>query len=127
MYYMIATVHSVATAKSIRLWIYLLRQPTDIFSSTKSTPYASSMMALVNLIDEVFTYVAVAENKQFFTQIAPYMLPKCTQGLYTICSSDMILKSASEPKCLTALFLGKTDITLSKCRRLVLIGTFESV
>ena len=55
------------------------------------------------------------------------MLTKFTQKLYTVCPSDMILRTANEPNCLIALFLGKADLILSKCKRLVLNGTFESV
>ena len=39
----------------------------------------------------------------------------------------MILKSAGEPNCLIALFLGKTDVIFSKCKRLILDGAFEPV
>ena len=31
------------------------------------------------MIDEAFTYLAVAESRQFFTLVTPYMLSKCTQ------------------------------------------------
>ena len=39
----------------------------------------------------------------------------------------MMLKIAGEPNCLTALFLGKTDIIFSKCKRLILNEMFEPV
>ena len=68
------------------------------------------------MIDEPFTYLAVAESRQFFAVISPYMLTKCTQKLYTVCPFDMILKTLSEPNCLIALFLGKIDIMFSKCK-----------
>ena len=79
------------------------------------------------MIDEPFTYLAVAESRQFFALITPYMLSKCTQELYTVCPSDMMLRTAGKPNCLTALFLGKTDIMFSKCKRLILNETFEPV
>ena len=79
------------------------------------------------MVDEPFTYLAVAESRQVFTVITPYMLKKCTQKLYTVCPSDVILRTANEPNCLIALFLGKADLILSKCKRLVINGTFESV
>ena len=79
------------------------------------------------MIDEVFTYLAVAENKQFFAQITLHMLSKCTRGLYTVCPSNLMLRTAGEPNCLTALFLGKNDVMLSKCKRLLLNETFEPV
>jgi hypothetical protein len=61
----------------------------------------------------------VAESRQFFAVIPTYMLAKCTQDLYTVCPADIMLKAAGEPSCLTALYLGKTDIALTKCKRLI--------
>ena len=63
------------------------------------------------MIDEMFIYLAVAENKQFFAQMIPYML----------------LNVNREPNCLIALFLGKADVMRSKFKRLILDGTFEPV
>ena len=79
------------------------------------------------MIDEAFMYLAVAESRQFFAIITPYMLSGCTQELYTVCPSDMMLKMAREPNCLTALFLGKTEIMLAKCKRLILNESFEPI
>jgi len=55
------------------------------------------------------------------------MLAKCTQDLYTVCPADLMLNTAGEPNCLTALFLGKTDIALAKCKRLIINESFEPV
>jgi hypothetical protein len=79
------------------------------------------------MIDEPFTYLAVADSKQFFTIITPYMLMKCTQKLYTVCPSDMVLRTARESNSLIALFLGKTDVIFSTCKRLVLNETLQPV
>ena len=51
------------------------------------------------MIDEIFTHLAVAENKQIFAQITPYMLSKYTRGLYTVCPSKLMLRTAGEPDC----------------------------
>ena len=58
------------------------------------------------MIDEPFTYLAVADSRQFFAEITPYILTKCAQELYTVCPSDMVLRTESEPSCLIALFFG---------------------
>jgi hypothetical protein len=73
------------------------------------------------MIDEPFTYLAVADSRQYFAVITLYMLAKCTQELYTVCPSDMTLHAAGEPNSLIALFLGNTDI-FSNCKRLVING-----
>jgi hypothetical protein len=79
------------------------------------------------VIDETFTYLAMAENRQFFAVMTPYMLSKCTRNLYTVCPSDVILRTAGEQNCLIALFLGKMDILPKKCKRLVLHEPFEPI
>jgi len=79
------------------------------------------------MIDEAFAYLAVAESSQFCTLITPYMLSKCEQELYNVCPSEMMLKTAGEPNCLTALFLGNTDIMISRCKRLILNETVEPI
>lgn len=79
------------------------------------------------MIDEAFTYLAVAEDGQFFAMLTPHMLSKCTQNLYTVCPSDMVLRTPGEQNCLIALFLGKMDTVFAKCKRLILNETFEPV
>ena len=79
------------------------------------------------MTDEEFSYLAVAENRQFFILMTLYMLSKCTQDLYTVCPSDMVLKIVGGQNCLIELFLGKIDIVLQKCKRLILNESFESV
>ena len=55
------------------------------------------------------------------------MLAKCTQDLYTVCPSDLVLRTAGEQNCLIALFLGKVDTVFDRCKRLVLNESFEPV
>jgi len=77
------------------------------------------------MTDETFSYLTVAEGRQFFTLMTHYVLSKCTQYLYTVCPSDMVLKTAEEQNCLIALFLGSMNIVLKKCKRLILNESFE--
>jgi len=49
------------------------------------------------MIDERFTYLAVAESRQFFALISTCMSTKCKQDLYTVCLADMMLKTAGGP------------------------------
>ena len=92
-----------------------------------SLPFFHKGIGQFVMIDEPFTYLAVAESRQFFASITRFMLSKCCQELYTVCPSDMTLRAAGEPNCLTALFLGKTDVMFSKCKRLIINETFEPV
>jgi hypothetical protein len=48
------------------------------------------------------------------------MLAKCTKDYYTVCPSDFVLRKPGQQSCLIALFFGKMDIVLRKCKRLIL-------
>jgi len=127
-YYAVATVHAVATSKNIRLLIDIPLKAADRYFElyqVHSLPFFHEGIGKFVMIDEAFTYLAVAESRQFFAMITPYMLMKCKQELYTVCPSDIVLKAAGEPNCLIALFLGKTDMMLTKCKRLILDASFE--
>jgi hypothetical protein len=71
------------------------------------------------MIDEPFVYLAVAEDRQFFTLLTNEMF-------YTICPSNMVLRKSSEENCLIALFTGNTEIAMKKCKR-ILLEEFEPV
>ena len=129
-YYTIATVHAVTSSRNIRLFIDIPLKATDRYFElyqVHSLPFFHKGIGKFVMIDEPFTYLAVAESRQIFAVVTPYMLTKCTQEIYTVCPSDMMLRTAGEPNCLIALFLGKMDIVLSKCKRMVINETFESV
>jgi hypothetical protein len=129
-YYTIATAHAVATSKSIRLFVDIPLKAADRYFELHQVhflPFYHKEIGKFVMIVEAFTYLAVAESRQFFALIPTYMLSKCTQDLYTVCPADMMLKSAGEPSCLTALFLGKTDVALTKCTRFVLHEPCEPV
>jgi hypothetical protein len=79
------------------------------------------------MVDEAFSYLAVAETKQFFTMMTLHMLCKCTQEFYTVCSSEMVLKAAGEQNFLIELLLGNIYIELKKCKRLILNESFRPV
>jgi len=107
-YYTVATVHAVATSTNIRLLIDTPLKAADSYFELyqfHSLPFFHKGIGKFIMIDEAFTYLAVAENTQFFAIISPHMLLKCTQDLYTVCPSDMVLRTIREQVCLTALFL----------------------
>jgi len=129
-YYTTAMVHTVATSTSIRLFVDIPLKATDRYFElyqVHSLPFFYEKIGRFVTIDEPFVYLAVAETRQFFAILTPYMLTKCTQELYTVCPLDVMLKTTSVPDCLIALFLGKTDIMFSRCQRLLLNETFEPV
>ena len=114
-YYLSATLHAVSTSKSIRLFVDIPLKAADRYFElyqVHSLPFFHKGIGKFVMIDVAFTHLAMAESRQLFALITPYMLSKCTRELYTVYPSDMMLTSAVKPNCLTALFLGKTDIML---------------
>ena len=62
-----------------------------------SFPFFYRRIGKFVMIDERFTYLAVAESRQFFALISTCMSTKCKQDLYTVCLADMMLKTAGGP------------------------------
>jgi len=106
-YYTIATVPAVATSTSIRLFVEIFLKAADRYFELNyihSFPFLLRRIGKFVMIDERLIYLAVAESKQFFALIPTHMLTKCKQDSYTVCLVDIMLKTAGEPNCLTALF-----------------------
>ena len=94
-YYTIATVHAVATSKSIRLFVDIPLKAADRYFElyqVYSLPFFHKGIGKFVMIDEVFTYLAVAESRQFFAILPTYMLTRCMQDLYRVCPADIMLK-----------------------------------
>ena len=130
MYYTIATVHAVASSRNIKLYNVIPLKATDRYFELYQLHYLPSFHNGIGkfvMIDEPCTYLAVAKSRQLFAVVTIYMWTECTQELYTVCNSDMMLRTAGEPNYLIALFLGKMDIVFSKCKGIVINETFEPV
>jgi hypothetical protein len=129
-YYAVATVHAIATATSIRLFIEIPLKAADRYFElyqVHSLPFFHEGINKFILIDEPFSHFAIAEDRQFFTTLTPHMLAKCSKDYYTVCPSDFVLRKPEQQSCLIALFFGKMDIVLRKCKRLILNDKFESI
>jgi hypothetical protein len=86
-YYTVATVHAVATSSSIRLFVDIPMKAADRYLElyqVHSLPFLYERIGKFVMIDEEFTYLAVAENRQFFALIPTYMLSKCTQFIHSM-------------------------------------------
>ena len=95
-YYTVALVHAVATSMNIRLFIDITLKAADRYFElyqVHSLPFFHKGVRKFVMIDEEITYLAVAENRQFFAVMTPYMLSRCTQNFYTVCSADMVLRN----------------------------------
>jgi hypothetical protein len=128
-HYAVATVHAIATARSIRLFIEIPLKAVDRYFElyqVHSLPFFHEGINNFILIDEPISYFAIAEDRQFFTTLTPHMLAKCTKEYYTVCP-DFVLRKPGQHSCLIALSFGKMDIVLRKCKRLILNEDFESI
>ena len=86
-YYTVAVVHAVATSKSIRLFVEIPLKACDRYFElyqAHSIPFFHERINKFVMVDEPFTYLKVAESRQFFAIITPYMLTNCTQKLYSV-------------------------------------------
>ena len=127
-YYTIATVHAVATSKSIRLFIDIPLKAADPYFElyqAHSSPFFHMCINRYVMVGEPFSYIAVAENRQLFAIMTAHMLASYVKDLYTVCPSDLVLRTPGGQNCLTALFLGKVDVMTQLCKRLVLNDDFE--
>ena len=128
-YYAVAVVHAVGTSKSIRLFIDIPLKAADRYFEF----YQVHSLLFFHLgikkymIDEPFTFIAVAKNRQFFAIMEPHLLANCMKDIYTVCPSDLILRTAGRPNCIIALFLGKTDVMTQLCKRLILSDNSEPI
>ena len=128
MYYAVVMVHAVATSKNISIFIDIpLKAAGQYFElyQVHSLHFSHKGIGKFVLIDKVFTYLAVAESGQFFAMMKPYMLLQCTQDSFTVCPFDMVLRTAGKKNCLIALFLGKRETVLKKCKQLMLNELIE--
>jgi hypothetical protein len=93
-YYAVAAVHATATSKSIRLFIEIPLRAADRYFTlyqAHSLPIFHEGIKKFVQIEEPFAYLAVAEDRQFFTILSEDMLSKCTTDFYTICPSNLEL------------------------------------
>jgi hypothetical protein len=72
------------------------------------------------------SYLAVAEDRQFFTIMINEMLDKRGIDFYTICPSNLVLRKSINDNYLIALFMGKTEVALRKYKQEIL-KDFESI
>ena len=79
-YYTIATVHAVATSQSLRLFIDIPLKAADSYFElyqVHSLPIFHEGINRYVMVEEPFSYIAVAENRQFFAVMTPHMLASC--------------------------------------------------
>lgn len=108
---------------SIRLFIDIPLKGADRYFGlyqAHSLPFFQAGINNFIMIDEPLSYLAVAEDRLFFTTLSPCALSKCTKNYYTVCPSDFVLRKPGHHNCLIALFFGNTENSIKECKRMIL-------
>ena len=83
-YYTIATVRAVATSQSLRLFIDIPLKAADSYFElyqVHSLPIFHEGINRYVMVQEPFSYITVAENRQFFAVMTPHMLASCIRDV----------------------------------------------
>jgi hypothetical protein len=117
MYYAVPSVHVTATSESIILFTDIPLKAADRYFElyqAHSLPFYHKEIRTFIRIAEPFAYLAMAEDRQFFTIMTNEMLVKCTTDFYTICPSNLASRKSINENCLIALFTGKNRSSIKK-------------
>jgi hypothetical protein len=102
-----ANVYATATSRSIPLFTEIPLQAADRYFElyeAHSLPFFHPGLKKFIKADEQFIYLAVAEDRQFFTTLTKEMLSECTTDFYILCPSNIVLRKTETENCLIALF-----------------------
>jgi hypothetical protein len=120
-FYEIAKIQAYATRSDIRLVIRLPLRGTDRVINLYRT---ESLLICVPLLKRHVQiqletmYMAVSENRQYYSLLTPADLSKCQQGLFTICESEFPLYHKRTPSCSELSILENTTWLTSTATRL---------
>jgi hypothetical protein len=83
-YYAVATVHANANPKSIQHFIDIPLRAADRSFTLYQTHSIPFFHKGIKKFMKIFVYLAVAEDRKFFTILTTEILAKCTTDLYAI-------------------------------------------
>jgi hypothetical protein len=129
-YYEVATVQAYATATAIRLIVRLpLRGADRVMTLFKSIPLPtySEVLGRHIQIEPETPYLAVTENRQYYSLVTTADLQHCKKGPVTICEATFPFIHKNQATCTSALYFGQTDFSHKLCRKLILTGKFNPV
>ncbi|PNF19103.1 hypothetical protein B7P43_G10550 [Cryptotermes secundus] len=111
-YYEVATVQAYATATTIRLIVRIpLRGADRVMTVFKSVPLPtySDVLGRHIQIEPEAPYLAVTENRQYYSPLATADLQQCRKGSVTICEATFPFIHKNQATCVSALYFGQTD------------------
>ena len=129
-YYEVATVQAYATATTIRLIVRIpLRGADRVMTVFKSVPLPtySDVLGRHIQIEPEAPYLAVTENRQYYSPLATADLQQCRKGSVTICEATFPFIHKNQATCVSALYFGQTDFAHKFCRKVILNEKFNPV
>jgi hypothetical protein len=129
-YYEVATVQAYATAAAIRLIVRIpLRGADRVMTLFKNVPLPtySEVLGRHIQIEPETSYLAVTENRQYYSLLTTADLQQCKKGSVTICEATFPFIHKNQATCSSALYFGQTDFAYKLCRKLILNEKFNPV
>jgi hypothetical protein len=72
-------------------------------------------------------YLAVTENRQYYSLLTEADLQQCRRGVFTICEATFAFMHKTRATCASALYFGQTDLAHKLCRKFILNEYFNPV
>jgi hypothetical protein len=78
-------------------------------------------------IEPETTYLAVTENRQYYSLLTTADLQQCKKGLFTICEATFPFIHKTRATCASALYFGQVELVHKICRKVILVKNFNPV
>jgi hypothetical protein len=75
----------------------------------------------------VTTYLAVTENRQYYSLLTTADLQQCKKGLFKICEATFPFIHKTRATCASALYFGQIEFVHKMCRKVILVENFNPV
>jgi hypothetical protein len=129
-YYEVATVQAYATATAIRLIVRIpLRGSNRIMTLFKCVPLPtySDVLGRHIQIEPETPYLAVTDNRQYYSLLTTADLQQCKKGSVTVCEATFPFIHKNQATCTSALYFGQIDLPHKFCRKFILNEKFNPV
>jgi hypothetical protein len=117
-YYEVATVQAYATMTAIRLVVRIpLRGADRVMTIFKSMPLPTYLDVLGRCIkiEPEAPYLAVTENREYYSLLTDAELQQYKRGLFTICEAPFPFMRKTRATCAPALYFSQTGLAHKLC------------
>jgi hypothetical protein len=129
-YHEVGTVQAYATTTANRLAVRIpLRGADRVMTLFKSLPLPSysDVSGRHVQVEPEAPYIAVTENRQYYSLLTTIDLQQCTKRLFStrICEATFPFTHKTRATCALTLYFGKTDFAHKFCRKVILNENFN--